>query len=113
MIQTRAMPLEQEDRRIDVLLLEFVKPGPPFVELVRILDLPCHARSITLGLYPCKNRDRAEVAGTPVQLFILLSDGYGGGRVTDWTREGRRLEEAERITRSYGERRAYGRNGVV
>lgn len=37
-----------------------------------------------------------------VQLSILLSDDYGQGRVIDWIREGRKVDEAMRIARSYG-----------
>jgi hypothetical protein len=37
-----------------------------------------------------------------VQLSILLSADYGDGRIIDWVAEGRRLDDAVRIARSYG-----------
>lgn len=43
-----------------------------------------------------------------VQLSILLADEYrpGEGRLIDWIRQGKHLDDAERIARSYGEQGA-------
>jgi len=37
-----------------------------------------------------------------VQLSVLLSDDFGGGRLIDWIREGRAVDEAVRIARGWG-----------
>lgn len=37
-----------------------------------------------------------------VQLSVLLSDDYGDRRLIDWIRDGRRIDDVERIARSYG-----------
>jgi hypothetical protein len=56
------------------------------------------------GVPPAMGRVLRAFADTDpwIQLSILLSDDHGDGRLIDWIVENRRIEDAERIARSYG-----------